>query len=167
MAIILSLPIHSSAFLLCCLTSMQNSSDFLVPLYCSLNLLLSGKPPSLLYTFCSAWVMASKSCRPSCLARFYNRHSFCLAYTIVLKNILYLYLKFLSSTYLSVELHSNVGSLWWIHLVWILHSMPFDYSLCWPQWWCTLADYICDAYWLHYCRFGVPVSGCPILFMYT
>ena len=113
MAAILSLPCHSFEFPLCYLTSLWNGSNFQVSMYCALNLLLSvsRRSSSVLHTSCSAWVRASKSCRPCLPSQFFCKgHSFCLGYTIVLKFILYLHFKFLSSAYLSVVLQSNVSS---------------------------------------------------------
>ena len=73
MAAILRLPIHSSAVSLCYLTSLQNRSDFVVSLYCGLNLLfhISNRLSSLLHVSCSACIRVSMSCRPCLSSQFF------------------------------------------------------------------------------------------------
>ena len=113
MTAILSLPVYCSVLLLCCLTSFQNCSNFIVLLYCSLNLLFNiSNIPSSLHSFCFACNIVSKSFRPCLPSQFFIIDT--LSVWLILKfwgMFFTSILKFHSSAYLSLEHQLNVGCL--------------------------------------------------------
>ena len=132
--IILSLPIHFSAFSLLCLLSLQYCNERAVSC-CGLNLLfrISNRPSTVLHNSCASCVRDSIKCRPCLYSQFLIMCTLSELCVLYIWNMLFTpNMKFLNFVYLSVTPQSKVGFCYQLdclcevpcHLALMTHQCP-------------------------------------------